>query len=342
MNLTTGSRVGPYEITGRVGAGGMGEVLRARDTRIGRDVAIKVLPDSVAADPDRLRRFEQEARATGTLNHPNLVTVHDMGTHEGTPYLVMELLEGETLREKLGDTLLTSTARIPVRKAMDYAQQLATGLAAAHEKGIIHRDLKPDNVFVTKDGRLKILDFGLAKVVDGGTSDDPAAATRARNTSPGTMLGTVGYMSPEQVRGQETDQRTDIFAAGAILYEMVSGQRAFGGGSAADTMSAILSKDPPELGSSPGHEVSPIVDRVIRRCLEKERGQRFESARDLAFALEAVTSSSVSHGALVAEAAPSRTKVSLAWALLALLLVAGLAAFTAYRVGRAAVKPARQ
>ena len=156
------------------------------------------------------------------------------------------------------------------------------------------------------------------------------------------MLGTVGYMSPEQVRGQETDQRTDIFAAGAILYEMVSGQRAFGGGSAADTMSAILSKDPPELGSSPGHEVSPIVDRVIRRCLEKERGQRFESARDLAFALEAVTSSSVSHGALVAEAAPSRTKVSLAWALLALLLVAGLAAFTAYRVGRAAVKPARQ
>ena len=339
MNLTAGSRVGPYEITGRIGAGGMGEVLRARDTRIGRDVAIKVLPDDVTRDAERLRRFEQEARAAGTLNHPNLVTIHDLGTHDGAPYLVMELLEGETLREKLGDN--GRTARIPIRKAMDYAQQIASGLAAAHEKGIVHRDLKPDNVFVTKDGRLKLLDFGLAKVTEKDSSDDPAAATRARNTSPGTVLGTVGYMSPEQVRGQDIDQRTDIFAAGAILYEMVAGRRAFHGNSAADTMSAILSQDPPELDAASGHHVSPIVDRVIRRCLEKERTERFESARDLAFALEAVTSSSASHDTIAAEAAPPRTRMSLALAVVALLALAAIAAYAAYRAGRASVKPLR-
>lgn len=340
MNLTAGSRVGPYEITGRVGAGGMGEVLRARDTRIGRDVAIKVLPDEVAADPDRLRRFEQEARAAGTLNHPNLITIHDVGTHDGSPYLVMELLEGETLREKLGEN--GKRVRIPIRKAMDYAQQLANGLAAAHEKRIIHRDLKPDNIFVTKDGRLKLLDFGLAKVREIEPADDPAAATRARNTAPGMIIGTVGYMAPEQVRGQETDHRTDIFAAGAILYEMVSGRRAFEGRSSADTMSAILNQDPPEIDNSSGQHVSPIVDRVIRRCMEKEPAQRFESARDLAFALEAVTSSSTSHDTLpAAEGAPRRTKVSIAYALLALLAIAGVTAWIAYRMGSTAVKPAR-
>lgn len=340
MNLTAGSRVGPYEITGRVGAGGMGEVLRARDTRIGRDVAIKVLPDEVAADPDRLRRFEQEARAAGTLNHPNLITIHDVGTHDGSPYLVMELLEGETLREKLGEN--GKKLRIPIRRAMDYGQQLANGLAAAHEKGIIHRDLKPDNVFVTKDGRLKLLDFGLAKVKESVPSDDPAAATRARDTTPGMIIGTVGYMAPEQVRGQETDQRTDIFAAGAILYEMVSGCRAFDGRSSADTMSAILNQDPPEIDNSSGQHVSPIVDRVIRRCMEKERAQRFESARDLAFALEAVTSSSTSQDTFAAgDGAPRRTKVSVAYALLGLLAIAGATAWIAYRMGRTAVKPAR-
>lgn len=340
MNLTAGSRVGPYEIAGRVGAGGMGEVLRARDMRIGRDVAIKVLPDEVASDPDRLRRFEQEARAAGTLNHPNLITIHDVGTHDGSPYLVMELLEGETLREKLGEN--GKKVRIPIRKAMDYAQQLANGLAAAHEKGIIHRDLKPDNIFVTKDGRLKLLDFGLAKVRENEPSDDPEAATRARNTAPGMVIGTVGYMAPEQVRGQETDQRTDIFAAGAILYEMVSGCRAFDGRSSADMMSAILNQDPPEIDNSSGQHVSPIVDRVIRRCMEKERAQRFESARDLAFALEAVTSSSTSHDTLLAaDGAPRRTKVDVAYALLALLAIAGATAWIAYRMGRTAVKPAR-
>ena len=336
MNLSAGSRVGPYVITGRIGAGGMGEVLRARDTRIGREVAVKVLPEEVASHPDRLRRFEQEARAAGTLNHPNLVTVHDFGTHEGLPYLVMELLEGETLREKLGDH--GKPGRIPIRKAMDYGQQLANGLAAVHEKGIIHRDLKPDNVFVTKDGRLKLLDFGLAKVAEPGESnDDPAAATRARNTTPGTILGTVGYMAPEQVRGQETDQRTDIFAAGAILYEMVSGRRAFHRASAADTMSAILNEDPPELDASSGQHVSPVVDRVIRRCLEKERTQRFESARDLAFALEAATSSSVSNDVVAASPAPA--KLRWVWALLAMLVVAAIAAYLAYGAGRASVKP---
>jgi serine/threonine protein kinase/Tol biopolymer transport system component len=339
MNLTVGSRVGPYEITGRIGAGGMGEVLRARDTRIGRDVAIKVLPEEVASDPDRLRRFEQEARAAGTLNHPNLVTIHDLGTHEGAPYLVMELLEGETLREKLGDH--GKAARLPIRKAMDYATQLANGLAAAHEKGIIHRDLKPDNVFVTKDGRLKLLDFGLAKVADRNASDDPAAATRARDTAPGTVLGTAGYMSPEQVRGQDTDQRTDIFAAGAIFYEMVSGQRAFHGPSGADTMSAILNQDPPELDSSSGQHVSPVIDRVIRRCLEKERTQRFESARDLAFALEAVTSSSTSREVATADEESRSASRRWVWALPALLVVAAVAAYGAFRAGRASVKPFR-
>jgi eukaryotic-like serine/threonine-protein kinase len=339
MNLTTGSRVGPYEITGRVGAGGMGEVLRARDTRIGRDVAIKVLPDEVAADPDRLRRFEQEARAAGTLNHPNLITIYDVGTHDGSPYLVMELLEGETLREKLVDN--GKSIRLPIRKAMDYAQQLANGLAAAHAKGIIHRDLKPDNIFLTRDGRLKLLDFGLAKVKEPEPSDDLASVTQARKTTPGTVIGTVGYMAPEQVRGQETDQRTDIFAAGAILYEMVSGRRAFHGGSSADTMSAILNQDPPEIDSSSGQHVSPIIDRVIRRCMEKESAQRFESARDLAFALEAVTSSSTSHEMRPAEEAPRRTKVNAAYALLALLAIAGATGWTAYRMGSTSVSPAR-
>ena len=338
MNLTAGSRVGPYEITGRVGAGGMGEVLKARDTRIGRDVAIKVLPEDVARDADRLRRFEQEARAAGTLNHPNLVTVHDLGTHDGAPYLVMELLEGETLREKLGDN--GRQTRLPVRKAMDYAQQLASGLAAAHEKGIVHRDLKPDNVFVTKDGRLKLLDFGLAKVQETST-DDPAAATRARHTTPGTVIGTVGYMAPEQVRGQETDHRTDIFAAGAILYEMISGRRAFHGKSSADTMSAILNDDPAELDSSSGQHVSPIVDRVIRRCLEKEREQRFESARDLAFALEAVTSSGSSHDTIAAEVPPKRTRIGLLVAFAVMLVVAAVTGWAAYRMGRTSVKAPR-
>jgi Tol biopolymer transport system component len=264
----------------------MGEVWRARDTRLSRDVAIKLLPSSVANDPDWLRRFQQEAQAAGTLNHPNLVTIHESGTDNGVPYIAMELLEGETLRSKLEEH--GNAPRLPLRKAIDYSTQIAHGLAAAHDKGIVHRDLKPDNIFITRDGRVKILDFGLAKLSALRESNLTRAHTEARATTPGTVLGTVGYMSPEQVRGQQVDHRTDVFAFGAILYEMLSGKRAFHGDSAADTMSAILHEEPPELsGSNPN--VSPGVDRIIRHCLEKSPEERFQSARDIAFDLETIS-----------------------------------------------------
>src|SRR5213594_4290999 len=243
MALTSGTRLGPYEIITSLGAGGMGEVYRARDTRLGRDVAIKVLPSSYADNKERLHRFEQEACAAGALNHPNILSIHDIGTHDGSPYVVSELLEGETLRERMGG------AAQPQRKAIDYALQVAHGLAAAHEKGIVHRDLKPENVFITKDGRVKILDFGLAKLTEASVALAGAASllTVPAETQPGMVLGTMGYMAPEQVRGQAADYRADIFAFGAILYEMLSGQRAFRGATAADTISAILDKDPPDL-----------------------------------------------------------------------------------------------
>src|SRR5580700_8237817 len=218
MPLTPGTILGQYEIRSPLGAGGMGEVYRAHDTRLDREVAIKVLPESLTADPDRLRRFEQEARAVAALNHPNILAVYQMATHEGVSYMVSELLDGETLRERL------RRGPIPLRKAIDYAGQIAHGLAAAHDKGIVHRDLKPDNLFVTKDGRVKILDFGLAKVT---APKDATASAAPTLTLPGVAIGTVGYMSPEQVRGLETDHRTDIFALGAILYEMVMGRGTF-------------------------------------------------------------------------------------------------------------------
>ncbi len=291
MTISAGTKLGPYEVTSPIGAGGMGEVYRARDERIGRDVAIKVLPDSFADNEERLRRFEQEARTAGGLNHPNLVTIYDIGRHDGAPYLVMELLEGESLREKLGSEM--SGAKIPPRKAVEYASQIARGLAAAHDKGIVHRDLKPDNVFVTNDGRVKILDFGLAKqesfLADGVTDQK----TAHRDTSPGSVMGTVGYMSPEQLRGRQVDQRTDIFAFGTILYEMLSGVRAFRGESTADTMSAILHRDPPDL-SGEGLPIPPALDRIVHRCLDKNREERFHSAHDLALALELLSGSSLS------------------------------------------------
>jgi serine/threonine protein kinase len=282
--IAPSTRLGPYEIVARIGAGGMGEVWRARDTRIGRDVAIKILPPEFTSSADRLHRFEQEARAAGGLNHPNLVTIHDLGTDSGVPYIVMELLEGETLRERIGTD---GTPGIPVRKAMDMAVQIANGLAAAHERGIVHRDLKPENIFITPDGGVKILDFSLAKLT---AVEDPSddSRTRERETSPGTVLGTVGYMSPEQVRGQDVDHRTDVFAFGAILYEMLSGRRAFRRDSSVETMNAILNEDPPELSPSASHS-APAVCRIVLRCLEKSRGERFQSARDLAFALDAVS-----------------------------------------------------
>ena len=283
MTLAAGSRLGPYEILAPLGAGGMGEVWRAKDPRLGRDVAVKVLPASLSKDADRLRRFEQEAKAAGVLNHPNITAVYDVGTHEGAPYVVQELLEGDTLRGRLAGGAL------PQRKAVDYAIQIAHGLSAAHEKGIVHRDLKPENLFVTKDGRVKILDFGLAKLVhpeEKGPQTELPTATAG--TEPGVVLGTLGYMSPEQVRGQPADVRSDIFAFGAIFYEMLSGQRAFSGASAADTMSAILVKEPPDL-SVTDRAISPGLDRIVRHCLEKNPEERFHSAHDVAFDLETLT-----------------------------------------------------
>lgn len=275
-----GKKLGPYQALALIGAGGMGEVYRARDARLSRDVAIKVLPASFARDADRLRRFEQEARAAGMLSHPNILTIYDIGDYEGAPYLVAELLEGEDLRAQL------KQGAIPQRKALDYAQQIARGLAAAHERGIVHRDLKPENLFITKDGRVKILDFGLAKLKpQPNATIESQAATQGRFTEPGMVMGTVGYMAPEQARGEEADHRADIFAFGAILYEMLTGQRAFHGESAVETMNAILKEEPAEA-SEAGRQNAPALSRVMRRCLEKKPEQRFQSARDLAFNLE--------------------------------------------------------
>jgi serine/threonine protein kinase/Tol biopolymer transport system component len=288
MTLAAGSKLGPYEILGQIGAGGMGEVYRARDPRLGREVAVKVLPATFSADGDRLRRFEQEARAAGVLNHPNITAVYDIGSHDGAPYVVQELLEGETLRAALAG------GRLAQRRTLDYATQVALGLAAAHDKGIVHRDLKPENLFVTRDGRVKILDFGLAKLTQNESEVSSATnlPTETRGTEPGVVLGTLGYMSPEQVRGKPADARSDIFSFGAILYEMLSGKRAFHGDSAADTMSAILREDPPDL-SVTNQQISPALERIVRHSIEKNPEQRFQSARDLAFNLEAVSGTSM-------------------------------------------------
>jgi eukaryotic-like serine/threonine-protein kinase len=300
--LTSGTKLGDYEIKSLLGAGGMGEVYRARDARLGRDVAIKVLPAMLSADSERLRRFEQEARAAAALNHPNILAVHQMGTHGGSPYLVSELLEGETLRE------LLKRGRLVVRKAIDYGVQIARGLAAAHEKGVVHRDLKPENLFVTKDGRVKILDFGLAKLTEPQSGSDPVAPTIGGETEPGAVMGTVGYMSPEQVRGQNADHRTDIFSFGAILYEMLAGKRAFQKPTAADTQSAILNEDPASI-SQVTTSIPPALQRVVHRCLEKNPEQRFQSASDLAFALDALSSTSDSTTASAAvRPAPHRMR----------------------------------
>ncbi|HLL74585.1 MAG TPA: protein kinase [Pyrinomonadaceae bacterium] len=283
MTLEAGTLLGRYEIRSLLGAGGMGEVYRAFDPKLGREVAIKVLPGQFAAEADRLARFEREARAAGALNHPNVLAIHDVEADGGAPFVVSELLEGQTLRAQLGGGAL------PLRKALDYAAQIARGLAAAHEKGIVHRDLKPDNLFVTADGRVKILDFGLAKLMeadgDGARTDLP---TRRAQTASGEVMGTVGYMSPEQLRGRAVDARTDIFSFGAVLYEMLSGRRAFHGESAADTISAILREDPPEFAAT-GRQVNPELERIVRRCLEKSREERYHSASDLAFAIESLS-----------------------------------------------------
>ena len=307
----------------------MGEVYRARDERLKRDVAVKVLPASYSQDADRLRRFEQEAQAAGGLNHPNITAVYDLGEHDGAPYIVTELLEGETLRARM------SGGAIAVRKAIDYAVQIAKGLAAAHEKGIIHRDLKPENLFVTNDGRVKILDFGLAKLTQpesqgGQLTNMPTAGA---GTEPGVVMGTLGYMSPEQVKGKPADQRSDLFAFGAILYEMLSGARAFHRDSAAETMSAILREEPPDL-SATNKSVQPGLERIVRHCMEKNPEERFYSARDVAFDLEAL--SGLSGESAAAAAIPDGARRRPTWLLvagtaLATALVCGAVAFVAIR-----------
>ena len=305
LPLAAGTKLGPYEVVSLVGSGGMGEVYKARDARLGRDVAIKILPASITNEGERLKRFEQEARAVAALNHPNILTIYEIETHDGSPYLVSELLEGETLQQRLREGAL------PVRKALDIAVQTAHGIAAAHEKGIVHRDLKPANIFITTDGRIKILDFGLAKLTqpdthqtgaDGQTVTRTNAMQAGPVTEEGVVLGTAGYMSPEQVRGKPADGRSDIFALGTILYEMLSGHRAFQRDSSADTMAAILKEDPPEL-SGEGKPIPTVVDRVVRHALEKNPNERFQSARDLAFDLESLSGGSTSTSATAANAA---------------------------------------
>src|SRR5260221_201467 len=280
MSLQENAMLGPYRIVRMLGEGGMGAVYRAKDTRLGREVAVKVLTAATLSDHERLIRFEQEARATGMLNHPNLLTIFDVGDSEGTPFLVSELLEGETLRDRIAKGPLTP------RKAVDVASQMAQGLAAAHEKGIVHRDLKPENIFVTREGRVKILDFGIAKLSAKAGADGPTFQMAA--TEPGMVMGTVGYMSPEQVRGEGIDARSDIFAFGAIVYEMLTGSRAFKRDSAIETLSAILKEEPPDLADALP-TIRPPLEKLVRRCLEKDRDLRFQSARDLAFNLETLS-----------------------------------------------------
>ncbi|MEP6705945.1 MAG: protein kinase [Pyrinomonadaceae bacterium] len=335
MNIATGTRLGRYEVRALIGAGGMGEVYRAHDGSLGRDVAIKLLPPELSLNTDRLQRFEQEARATSVLNHPNILAIFDIGTFEGAPYIVSELLEGETVRDRL------VTGAIPARKSIEYGAQIARGLAAAHEKGIVHRDLKPENVFITTDGHAKILDFGLAKLLDPPVPEQMSsdAQTRRVSTHPGAVLGSVGYMSPEQVRGRPADPRSDIFAFGALLYEMVTGERAFRGESGVETMNAILKEEPPPIQISERGMV-PGLDRVITHCLEKQPQDRFQSARDLAFGLESLSGHSgvyspFASGILV----PEKARRSL-WPMLAALtlIAAGLLAL-AFFLGRNSAGP---
>ena len=326
MAVSPGTKLGPYEIVSTLGAGGMGEVYRARDTRLGREVALKVLPESFARDADRLRRFEQEARTVAALNHPNILAVFDVGTENGTPYLVSELLEGESLRAVL------EQGPLPQRKTIDYGVQTAQGLAAAHEKGVVHRDLKPENVFVTRDGRIKILDFGLAKLAQASGSEE-ATMTAFQHTAAGVVMGTASYMAPEQVRGEGADARTDIFAFGAVLFEMLAGVRAFRRDTAAETMTAVLKEDPPEI-SSMGRQISPALERIVRRCLEKSPEQRFQSARDLSFALGALsgTETGTSFHSAATAARPSRLLPWLA-AAAAVLVACSATWFVARRPG---------
>src|SRR5262245_2768478 len=333
MALAAGNRLGSYEIIAPLGEGGMGEVYRAHDAKLNREVAIKVLPERLAQDSGALARFEREAQAVAALSHPNILAIFDFGTERGIAYAVTELLEGDTLRARM------SAGTLPTRKAVDFGVHIVRGIAAAHERGVVHRDLKPENIFITRDGVVKILDFGLAKASDPAVSLAEAAdvtrAAKAGDTTPGTVLGTVGYMSPEQVRGLPLDHRTDIFSFGAILYEMLAGRRAFRGDSHVETMNAILKEDPPEFS-----EINPALpgslDRIVRRCLEKQPNERFHSAHDLAIALEALSGASSHSAASMTGAAaalpPPRRNL---WPLIAAVaaLVVGLGGYFTGRAG---------
>ncbi len=325
MTLAPGMKLGPYEILTTLGAGGMGEVWKARDTRLDRFVAVKVLPEHLTSNADALTRFEREAKAVAALNHPGILGLFDIGKQDGLVFAVMELLEGETLRSRLAQ------GPLPVRKALELAVQMAKGLAAAHEKGVIHRDLKPDNLWITKDGRLKILDFGLAKQVaafgrgSGSLMPTEAMAAGGVHTEEGMILGTVGYMSPEQVRGEAVDARSDLFSFGAVLFEMLSGKRAFARDSTSDTLAAILRDEPPELEAS-GRAIPPGLQRVLQHCLEKDPAHRFQEAHDLAFALETLSSPSDSAAPFTAPFAPPNRRATRLWAGLVALLVLGAGA----------------
>ena len=292
MTIAPGTKLGPYEIVSSLGAGGMGEVYRGRDPRLGREVAIKILPEDAAADPEHLNRFEREARAVAALSHPNVLAIFDVGLGK-IPFLVTELLHGETLREIL------DRGALDARRAIELGMQLAAGLTAAHERGIVHRDLKPANVFVNSGGHLNILDYGLAKRAE--PMNEPDDSITRPQTLRGTVLGTLGYMSPEQLRGFPADARSDIFACGAILFEMVTGKRAFRGDSPADTISAILAAPTPAFGMSSG--VPPALTAAVRRCLEKDPSRRFQTASELLAALESI--SEVRSGPALAPAAES-------------------------------------
>jgi serine/threonine protein kinase len=330
MGLSPGFRLGPYEIITLLGAGGMGEVYRARDPRLNRDVAIKVLPPGFVTDPDYLRRFEQEARAVAALNHPNIVAVYDIGEHGGAPYIVSELLEGDTLRGRIEGPMSQ-------RRAIEFAQQIARGLSAAHERGIVHRDLKPENIFIKSDGIAKILDFGLAKLAQPhalGVGEN--ASTLAHDTRPGAIMGTVGYMAPEQVRGEPADHRSDIFALGAILYEMLSGRRAFARETSAETLTAILKEEPSDL-SATDRAVSPGLSRIVERCLEKKPASRFQSSQDLAFALGQLDSTT---GTSVAPSRASTSSPTVRWVPWALFALATLALLATSILWRRSAPPA--
>ena len=316
VTLRAGTRLGSYEILAPLGAGGMGEVYRARDSKLERDVAIKVLPAHLTSDPEALARFEREAKAVAALAHPNILAIYDFGNHDGLFYAVTELLEGETLRDRL------NAGPVSLKQTTDWAQQIARGLSAAHGKGIVHRDLKPENVFLTSDGHVKLLDFGLAKRVE-QAEEQTSAPTGSHQTAPGTVMGTVGYMSPEQIRGLPVDHRTDIFSFGVILYELLSGRKAFQRDTANDTMAAILRDEPPEL-TRPGGTVPASLDHIVRHCLEKDREHRFQSARDLAFDLSEASGSTSASGVQAAVKPASRNRVLLAAGAAVLVALAAL------------------